>query len=126
MWCVERAGPDRWSRRQSLLQSGNLVVQLPVLSPALLDHPQQMIYQGVRCFRGTSTSATLIGLAPSMPHRKHQNHPPGKDQFHGVIEKPTSTLLMFCHEGPWNHLDRIWLVHTDGSGLKSIHVQRAE
>ena len=21
-----------------------------------------------------------------MPHRKHQNHPPGKDQFHGVIE----------------------------------------
>ena len=30
--------------------------------------------------------ATLIGLAPSMPHRKHQNHPPGKDHFHGVIE----------------------------------------
>ena len=48
--CVERAGPDRWSRRQSL-QSGNLVAQLPVLRPQLLDHPQQMIYQGRSFFR---------------------------------------------------------------------------
>ncbi|MGA8580274.1 MAG: hypothetical protein WB579_16430 [Bryobacteraceae bacterium] len=50
MWRVERAGPDRWSRRQSL-QSGNLVAQLPVLRPQLLDHPQQMIYQGRSFFR---------------------------------------------------------------------------
>ncbi len=46
----ERAGPDRRSRRQSL-QSGNLVAQLPVLRPQLLDHPQQMIYQGRSFFR---------------------------------------------------------------------------
>lgn len=30
-------------------------------------------------------------------------------------------LLMFCHEGPWHLLDRIWLLRTDGSGLRQIH-----
>ena len=30
-------------------------------------------------------------------------------------------LLMFCHEGPWHKVDRIWLIRTDGSGLKKIH-----
>lgn len=26
------------------------------------------------------------------------------------------TLLMFCHEGPWHKVDRIWTMRTDGSG----------
>jgi oligogalacturonide lyase len=30
-------------------------------------------------------------------------------------------LLLFCHEGPWHKVDRIWLIHTDGSGLRSVH-----
>jgi oligogalacturonide lyase len=30
-------------------------------------------------------------------------------------------LLMFCHEGPWHKLDRIWHIRTDGSGLRLIH-----
>jgi oligogalacturonide lyase len=34
------------------------------------------------------------------------------------------TLLMFCHEGPWHKVDRIWTIRTDGTGLKLIH-QRA-
>jgi oligogalacturonide lyase len=31
------------------------------------------------------------------------------------------TLLMFCHEGPWHKVDRIWNIRTDGSGLTLIH-----
>ena len=31
------------------------------------------------------------------------------------------TLLMFCHEGPWHKVDRIWTIRTDGSGLQLIH-----
>jgi len=31
------------------------------------------------------------------------------------------TLLMFCHEGPWHKVDRIWTIRTDGSGLKLVH-----
>jgi oligogalacturonide lyase len=31
------------------------------------------------------------------------------------------TLLMFCHEGPWHKVDRIWTIRADGSDLKLIH-----
>jgi oligogalacturonide lyase len=30
-------------------------------------------------------------------------------------------LLMFCHEGTWHEVDRIWTIRTDGSGLKLMH-----
>lgn len=30
-------------------------------------------------------------------------------------------LLMFCHEGPWQKVDRIWTIRSDGSDLKLIH-----
>jgi oligogalacturonide lyase len=30
-------------------------------------------------------------------------------------------LLLFCHEGPWHKVDRIWTIRSDGSGLKLIH-----
>ena len=30
-------------------------------------------------------------------------------------------LIMFCHEGTWHELDRIWTIRTDGSGLKKMH-----
>ena len=31
------------------------------------------------------------------------------------------TLLMFCHEGPWHKVDRIWTIRTDGTHLTRIH-----
>jgi oligogalacturonide lyase len=33
------------------------------------------------------------------------------------------TLIMFCHEGPWHKVDRIWTIRTDGSGLRKIHAR---
>lgn len=33
-------------------------------------------------------------------------------------------LLLFCHEGPWHKVDRIWTIRTDGSDLKLIHQRR--
>ena len=30
-------------------------------------------------------------------------------------------LLMFCHEGPWHKVDRIWTIRTDGSHLTLVH-----
>ncbi len=32
-------------------------------------------------------------------------------------------LIMFCHEGTWHEVDRIWTIRTDGSGLKKIHTR---
>ncbi len=30
-------------------------------------------------------------------------------------------LLLFCHEGPWQRVDRIWTIRTDGTGLTKVH-----
>jgi oligogalacturonide lyase len=30
---------------------------------------------------------------------------------------------MFCHEGTWHEVDRIWLVRTDGTGLTKVHTR---
>ncbi len=32
-------------------------------------------------------------------------------------------LLMFCHEGPWHKIDRIWTIRTDGGKLTEIHTR---
>jgi oligogalacturonide lyase len=31
------------------------------------------------------------------------------------------TLLMFCHEGPWHKVDRIWTMRTDGTHITLVH-----
>jgi oligogalacturonide lyase len=39
-----------------------------------------------------------------------------------MLFSPTNTnLLMYCHEGMWQKVDRIWLIHTDGTGKQLIH-----
>jgi oligogalacturonide lyase len=46
------------------------------------------------------------------------------DWLNHLLFSPTDpNLLMFCHEGPWHKVDRIWTVHTDGSGLTKIHTR---
>jgi oligogalacturonide lyase len=32
-----------------------------------------------------------------------------------------SHRLLFCHEGTWHEVDRVWTVCTDGTGLKLLH-----
>ena len=32
-------------------------------------------------------------------------------------------LLMFCHEGPWHKVDRIWTMHADGSDIVKVHTR---
>lgn len=32
-------------------------------------------------------------------------------------------LIMFCHEGPWHKVDRIWTIRTDGTQLTKIHTR---
>lgn len=41
---------------------------------------------------------------------------------HLLFSPKDPALLMFCHEGPWHKVDRIWLMRTDGSmAPKKIH-----
>jgi oligogalacturonide lyase len=32
-------------------------------------------------------------------------------------------LIMFCHEGTWHEVDRVWTIRADGSELKKIHTR---
>jgi oligogalacturonide lyase len=49
---------------------------------------------------------------------------PATDWLNHVQMSPTDpTLVMFCHEGPWHKVDRIWTIRTDGSDLKKIHTR---
>ncbi|GIW95488.1 MAG: oligogalacturonide lyase [Pirellulaceae bacterium] len=31
--------------------------------------------------------------------------------------------LLFCHEGAWHQVDRIWTIRTDGTGLRLLHTR---
>ncbi len=33
---------------------------------------------------------------------------------------------MFCHEGPWHKVDRIWTIRADGTGLRKVHTRTME
>lgn len=49
---------------------------------------------------------------------------PSNDWLNHVQFSPADpTLLMFCHEGPWHKVDRIWTIRIDGTGLKQIHTR---
>ncbi|MDF0545280.1 oligogalacturonate lyase family protein [Sphingobium sp. H39-3-25] len=46
------------------------------------------------------------------------------DWLNHVQFSPTDpALIMYCHEGPWHKVDRIWTVRTDGSGKTLVHTR---
>jgi oligogalacturonide lyase len=40
---------------------------------------------------------------------------------HMLFSPTDPNLIMYCHEGPWQKVDRIWTIHTDGSHNTLIH-----
>ena len=40
---------------------------------------------------------------------------------HLLFSPSDPTLLMYCHEGPWQSVDRIWTIHTDGTHNELMH-----
>jgi oligogalacturonide lyase len=40
---------------------------------------------------------------------------------HMLFSPVDPRLLMYCHEGPWQKVDRIWMIHTDGTHNQLIH-----
>lgn len=40
---------------------------------------------------------------------------------HMLFSPVDPTLVMYCHEGPWQKVDRIWMIHTDGTHNILIH-----
>jgi oligogalacturonide lyase len=53
-------------------------------------------------------------------------HPTNEWLNHVQFSPTDPGLIMFCHEGPWHKVDRIWSIRTDGSGLKKIHARTVD
>jgi oligogalacturonide lyase len=48
----------------------------------------------------------------------------GTNWFNHFQFSPTDPgALLFCHEGPWHKVDRIWHIRADGSGLRLLHAR---
>lgn len=45
---------------------------------------------------------------------------------HLLFSPSDPTLLMYCHEGPWQKVDRIWTIRTDGTHNTLIHKRTME
>lgn len=44
------------------------------------------------------------------------------DWVNHLLFSPTDpTLLMYCHEGPWQKVDRVWTIRTDGTQKTLVH-----
>ncbi len=51
----------------------------------------------------------------------------GTDWYDHVQFSPTDpNLLMFAHEGPGDKVDRIWTIHTDGSGVTNVRPRQVQ
>ncbi len=47
---------------------------------------------------------------------------PSTDNLNHDQCSPTDpNLALFCHEGEWHEVDRIWTIHTDGTGARLMH-----
>ena len=46
------------------------------------------------------------------------------DWLNHLLFSPTDpSLLMFCHEGPWHKVDRIWTIRTSGGEPQRVHTR---
>jgi oligogalacturonide lyase len=49
------------------------------------------------------------------------------DWLNHVQMSPTDpSVIMFCHEGPWHKVDRIWTIRTDGTNRRLMHARTME
>jgi oligogalacturonide lyase len=63
-----------------------------------------------------------IDLRPGPDNGKMKILLHSTDWINHLLFSPTDPeLLMYCHEGPWQKVDRIWTIHTDGSHNTLIH-----
>lgn len=59
----------------------------------------------------------LTGSAKITPLIQHST-----DWINHLLFSPTDPqLLMYCHEGPWQKVDRIWTIRTDGTHNQLMH-----
>jgi oligogalacturonide lyase len=50
-------------------------------------------------------------------------HPSVNWLNHTQFSPTDPTRILFCHEGTWDFVDRVWTIRTDGTDLKKLHTR---
>lgn len=115
---IEGDGRDYDNRRPPTPAAG---AAAPTAQGHSLDQPRnkgQMMEDrwAARLPMGMFTLNVLTGEVKTI-HRAN-------DWLNHLLFSPTDPgLIMFCHEGPWHKVDRIWTIRTDGTHLTKIHTR---
>jgi oligogalacturonide lyase len=84
-----------------------------------LDQPRN---KGEMMERRLAARIPLVLFALDLKSGKETKLLESTDWINHLLFSPTDpTLLMYCHEGPWQKVDRIWTIRTDGSANTLIH-----
>ena len=89
---------------------------LPMLVTADLvrrDEPPGRLRPG-----GRSLALVVIDVETGAARKVHYS----TEWLNHLQASPTDPhRLLFCHEGAWHQVDRIWTIRTDGTGLRLLH-----
>jgi len=111
---------------ETLLGGSMVVGELPKVQQTQTPQPRGDNYPG----KGEMMEQRLAAKIPmtlytiNIRSGEVKTFHPATDWLNHVQFSPTDPgLMMFCHEGPWHKVDRIWTIRTDGSDLKKIHTR---
>jgi oligogalacturonide lyase len=78
--------------------------------------------QGRRGGRGRGGGGPLEFFAVDIKTGAVRTFMPMSDNLNHDQCSPTDpTLILYCHEGAWDQVDRIWTIRTDGTGNRLMH-----
>jgi oligogalacturonide lyase len=84
--------------------------------------PRSEWFEGIWAAHLPNTLYTIHLETGAIKEFHHENEWLGHVQF----SPKDPNLLMYCHEGPWERVDRIWLIHIDGTGRRKVHERTME
>jgi oligogalacturonide lyase len=78
--------------------------------------------QGRRGGRGGGAGRMLEFFAVDIKTGSVRTFLPMTENLNHDQCSPTDpSLILYCHEGAWDQVDRIWTIHTDGTGNRLMH-----
>ena len=94
----------------------------PAAPPAATTNAPDQGRRGGRGGRGGGAGRMLQFFAVDVKTGAVRTFFPMSDNLNHDQCSPTDpSLILYCHEGNWQSVDRIWTIHTDGTGNRLMH-----
>lgn len=73
---------------------------------------------------GGGAGRQLQFFSVNIPTGEVKTFHPTTDNLNHIQSSPTDPdMVLFCHEGEWHEVDRIWTMHLDGSAMRLMHAR---